>query len=932
MADIRVSVGSRIARFALSVLLAAGVGVLLTSCPNPVPLDLAAQITDLVGPVITITEPADRSEYSTVVHVSGTVSDGGQSGESGVDNIGITGRVSACRYSISGTPVSGSFEISADGSFSFDFATRDPGGTRLLTGLVSLVVTAADWNGNEASVTVELVQAETGDVPGFSVVPGNKFATVTWDPIPGATSYSLHNPRRGEIIDDVTSPYVLSDLTNGDIYSLQIQAIIPDEIGEDAWSSTADVIPLSSRTLMPWVAATDYRSVTMSWTDIAAPTEYIVERKVPGGSWQIRAITSGASFTDTGLSFDSWYEYRVTASAQPDIVTDSERAIPGRFPFDKAIGCSNLFTGGTAYAVDVYGSYAYLADATAGLQIINIDDPYAPSLVGNYDITPGTAVDVEVVYPYAYVAGDSVTVSSTTGVLILNVNNPASPAYVSNCPTGGDAVSIDVVGTIAYVADHTPGLRLVDVSDVNSPYERNSYDTGYATGVQVVPPYAYVSDSTNGLAIVNVNDPDSLSAVLTSLAGLTFASNIAVEGSHAYVGIPNGVNKGMKIVNVSVPASSNVESTWIESGTCDDAAIVGSYAYVADRQEGLQVVNIADPTAPIRTGGYDTTGYASGVAVVDEYAYVAASDEGLSIIDIANPNIPLDVAGYTGAEQIVDVDVAGDYAYAACQGDGLIVFDITQDPPVIVGSVATTDWANQIDVAGSYAYVSYGNEILFGLDIFSLADPVAPVWVGRYPLTAMPEGVTVAGDYAYLAAASLGLHVIDVTDPASPFLAGSCDASGAELAVAISGSYAYVAANDGGMHVIDISDPTAPERVAGYNPGNQARDIKVADTYAFVADGAGGLQVISISDPLQPTLAGSRATSGYAGALELTSSYALVASSTSGLEVIDIVDPLNPVTVGGYAPGGSTQGVSIAGSVVCLADQSAGIHVLKFTQ
>jgi hypothetical protein len=59
--------------------------VFLTSCPNPLPPELVTQINDTDGPVITIAEPADRSEYSTVVRVSGTVTDGTGQGKYSAD-------------------------------------------------------------------------------------------------------------------------------------------------------------------------------------------------------------------------------------------------------------------------------------------------------------------------------------------------------------------------------------------------------------------------------------------------------------------------------------------------------------------------------------------------------------------------------------------------------------------------------------------------------------------------------------------------------------------------------------------------------------------------------------------------------------------------------------------------------------------------------
>jgi len=52
-------------------------------------------------------------------------------------------------------------------------------------------------------------------------------------------------------------------------------------------------------------------------------------------------------------------------------------------------------TSGSAGGIYISGDYAYVADASSGLKIIDIRNPSAPSLVGSYD-TPGIAADVYV--------------------------------------------------------------------------------------------------------------------------------------------------------------------------------------------------------------------------------------------------------------------------------------------------------------------------------------------------------------------------------------------------------------------------------------------------------------------------------------------------------------------------------------------------------
>jgi hypothetical protein len=113
--------------------------------------------------------------------------------------------------------------------------------------------------------------------------------------------------------------------------------------------------------------------------------------------------------------------------------------------------------------VQVVGNYAYVADDwLGGLQIIDISNPVAPTLKGNYD-TSGNAEDVQIVGNYAYVADEN------SGLQIIDISNPATPTLKGNYDTSGRAFGVQVVGNYAYVADYEGGLKIIDVSDFTNP-------------------------------------------------------------------------------------------------------------------------------------------------------------------------------------------------------------------------------------------------------------------------------------------------------------------------------------------------------------------------------------------------------------------------------------------------------------------------------
>ena len=166
----------------------------------------------------------------------------------------------------------------------------------------------------------------------------------------------------------------------------------------------------------------------------------------------------------------------------------------------------------------------------------------------------------------------------------------------------------------------------------------------------------------------------------------------------------------------------------ILDGTCYDAMIVGTLAYVADGYGGLRIIDISDPTTPTEVGLFDDNTWTKSVFVVGSYAYIASEFDGLVIIDISDPTNPTKVGTFDDNTWTQSVFVVGSYAYIASEFDGLVIIDIS-DPttPTKVGQFDDGGFAFGIYVMGSYAYLSE----MEGLKIIDISDPNTPIKVGQ---------------------------------------------------------------------------------------------------------------------------------------------------------------------------------------------------------
>ena len=305
------------------------------------------------------------------------------------------------------------------------------------------------------------------------------------------------------------------------------------------------------------------------------------------------------------------------------------------------------------------------------------------------------------------------------------------------------------------------------------------------------------------------------------------ADRLPTSGIFAYVADHDG---SLRVIDISDPANPS------EVGFCGiygphDVFVSENYAYLADAQAGLRVMDISDPTNPYVEGTYNTNYYAVGVYVSGSYAYVTDNDS-LLIIDVSDPANPAFTGYYDNGYQFAsDVYISGNFAYAGAQFNnfkgGILILDVS-DPenPFEVGFYELTQdwfWVEECVVSGTYAYLALwfpakmrGNSDR-GLDVFEIvdvSDPSNPFRVGVCELPSIAMGVSLAGNYAYIAGWEHGLRIIDISDPTNPFEVGFCNQSGDYLfGVSVLGNYAYAADFGGFFRAYDVSDPENPFEV-----------------------------------------------------------------------------------------------------------------------
>jgi len=155
------------------------------------------------------------------------------------------------------------------------------------------------------------------------------------------------------------------------------------------------------------------------------------------------------------------------------------------------------------------------------LNIWNVSNPYAPTLMGTNDdptILSYHSGDESKDGHYLYVC-DELAVTPTPDIVIFDISNPALPVRVGsiNDPTSR-VHQLYVVGDLMFVGYYTAGFKVFDISNPASPVLTDSYDTSpyqsettsdVYNGAWNAYPFApsgvvYVSDHPTGLYLFYV--------------------------------------------------------------------------------------------------------------------------------------------------------------------------------------------------------------------------------------------------------------------------------------------------------------------------------------------------------------------------------------------------------------------------------------------
>jgi len=235
--------------------------------------------------------------------------------------------------------------------------------------------------------------------------------------------------------------------------------------------------------------------------DISDPTQPVFL----GQTDPLRDIVMGIKIVGT-YAYAILGNYANTAGYDFDsqllsVIDISNPTSPTQVGFLSVSGNPIAITSSNHYVFVVTNKDTYYSDSSY-LNIIDISDPTSPTQVGSYYKGGANFRGVAVMGNHAYV------VDRSSGFGIIDISNPVAPTEVGFYKTAG-AQGVTVLGNYMYVTSRD--LKIIDISDPAFPTNMGSYPMSSfnVSGVTIFGSYAYVAAGGSGLRIIDISNPNS---------------------------------------------------------------------------------------------------------------------------------------------------------------------------------------------------------------------------------------------------------------------------------------------------------------------------------------------------------------------------------------------------------------------------------------
>lgn len=541
------------------------------------------------------------------------------------------------------------------------------------------------------------------------------------------------------------------------------------------------------------------------------------------------------------------------------------------------------------------GEFAYVADHSGGLQVIDISQPQAPHPVGAFRM-PGDVVRVALAPPYAYIlnaqlglrildisdptqpqrlgaytdlnrpsqlkiVGDRLYVASDTGrIVVFDRSQPASLSLLTRFSLPflyiNDFVIVENTFFVAGIDDWAERyLGIYDLTDLQHPLRLSMQTVPGAYGLAIQQDIAYVSAGPGGLSVWDISDLHHPAEINTYRENQV--SYYQLQLAYPYLVVAQ-IDKGLGLFELSAKGQMTLRSHYRTLGAGKTVAVYDHYLYDYLGWNKVGIIDVAAPNHPTVAHFFTNTHWSSGNFVIqDTLAYVKTADEGVQIFDVSQPLSPQRIAAMNPFYYTMFAAPSRLYLWV---GEGVQIYDTSFPQNMqLLATILPDLTLGQLYVDDNRLYVTHG---LDGLEIYDLNDLADVKLLGAIDTPGNAGNLLVHDGYVYVDDGN-SIAIINANDPQHPFLATTIDPPGDIIDMAyehpnlfiVSSGYYADPQGTGGIMIFDLSLPALPRQRAHITQLSRISDIEVAGSALYVGADDSGIAIYqqSLTEPQQIT-------------------------------------------------------------------------------
>ncbi|MCX7048984.1 MAG: hypothetical protein NTX50_26290 [Candidatus Sumerlaeota bacterium] len=253
--------------------------------------------------------------------------------------------------------------------------------------------------------------------------------------------------------------------------------------------------------------------------------------------------------------------------------------------------------------------------------------------------------------------------------------DPAAPVLVDKSLPG--AWDVAVAGDHAFVCDYTKYLTVFDLRNRQWRQAAKLGMPSMTENITIRGKLAYVANHSAGLTIVDIADPVK-PAIVCNFNPQIDCDGLALwkAGEKDYAALYAHWESRLVLVDITDPANPRQTGAYQhdkKSFNQGEVIVDGGLAYCTSNN-GLVIVSISDPANPKLVKTVDIKGGISDVTVEDSYAFLAAKANGVRVFDVSDSANPIEVGRYTRCQAfelaVLQVPQAGQTAPAQVRDAG----------------------------------------------------------------------------------------------------------------------------------------------------------------------------------------------------------------------------------------------------------------------